>query len=94
MELRPAAHLCAFAGYTDENGSYIRIQIRNFGRRQVTGYAAKQWDGLGLTAGDLTIRSADTTTRYERRPLSEGFLAGKDTEESIRINTEDFYCQP
>src|SRR5207253_5953423 len=28
---------------------------------------------------------------YERPPLSKGFLAGKDTEEAIRINAEDFY---
>jgi hypothetical protein len=63
------------------------------GGRIVTGYAAKQWVDLGLTAGDLTILSADAKAPYERRPLSKGFLAGKDMEESIRINTEDFCRQ-
>ena len=46
---------------------------------------------LCLKAGELTIPSGDTYLPYERPPLSKGFLAGRDTEESIRINSEDFY---
>jgi NADPH-dependent 2,4-dienoyl-CoA reductase/sulfur reductase-like enzyme len=61
------------------------------GGGMVAGYAAKQWVDLGLKAGELAIISADTAVPYERPPLSKGFLAGKDTEESIRINAEDFY---
>jgi len=63
------------------------------GGGMVAGYAAKQWVELGLKAGELAILSADTAIPYERPPLSKGFLAGKDTEDSIQINTEDFYRQ-
>jgi 3-phenylpropionate/trans-cinnamate dioxygenase ferredoxin reductase component len=63
------------------------------GGGMVAGYAAKQWVDLGLKPGELAILSADTTIPYERPPLSKGFLAGKDSEESVRINTEDFYRQ-
>ena len=35
--------------------------------------------------------SADSSIPYERPPLSKGFLAGKDPEASIFINTDDFY---
>ena len=35
--------------------------------------------------------SADSSIPYERPPLSKGFLAGKDTEASILISTDDFY---
>src|SRR3984957_1388172 len=61
------------------------------GGGMVAGYAAKQLVELGLKSGDLAILSADTSVPYERPPLSKGFLAGRDTEESIRINSEDFY---
>jgi 3-phenylpropionate/trans-cinnamate dioxygenase ferredoxin reductase component len=64
------------------------------GGGMVAGYAAKQWVDLGLKSQELAILSADTSVPYERPPLSKGFLAGKDTEESIRINTQDFYHQP
>ena len=57
----------------------------------VGGYAAKQWIELGGKPGELTILSADTAVPYERPPLSKSFLAGKDAEESIRINPEAFY---
>ena len=57
----------------------------------VAGYAAKQLVELGLPAGDLAIVSADDEIPYERPPLSKSFLAGKDTEESIRINPAGFY---
>ena len=59
----------------------------------VAGYAAKEMIERGLQPGQLTIVSADNTVPYERPPLSKGFLAGKDTEESIRINPEEFYGQ-
>lgn len=57
----------------------------------VAGYAAKQLVELGLKPGELAILSADNSYPYERPPLSKGFLAGKDTEDAIRINPEDFY---
>lgn len=63
------------------------------GGGMVAGYAAKEWVDLGLKPGELVIVSADTTIPYERPPLSKGFLAGKDTEDSVRVNTEDFYRQ-
>jgi NADPH-dependent 2,4-dienoyl-CoA reductase/sulfur reductase-like enzyme len=66
-----------------------RIVIAGGG--MVAGYAAKQLVELGLKSGELAILSADTSIPYERPPLSKGFLAGKDTEESIRINAEGFY---
>src|SRR5262249_61548508 len=53
--------------------------------------ATKQMVELGLPAGDLAIVSADDEVPYERPPLSKGFLAGKDTRDSIRINPADFY---
>src|SRR5665213_4408734 len=57
----------------------------------VAGYAAKKLVELGLKPKELAIFSADTFIPYERPPLSKGFLAGKETEESIRINSSDFY---
>src|SRR5438105_12598516 len=61
------------------------------GGGMVAGYAAKRLVELGLKHGDLTILSADSAIPYERPPLSKGFLAGKDTEDSILINPGDFY---
>ena len=61
------------------------------GGGMVAGYAAKQLVELGWKPGELVILSADTSAPYERPPLSKGFLAGKDTAESIRINAGDFY---
>jgi NADPH-dependent 2,4-dienoyl-CoA reductase/sulfur reductase-like enzyme len=61
------------------------------GGGMVAGYAAKQLVELGLKPGELAILSADTSIPYERPPLSKGFLAGKETEDSIRINPEEFY---
>jgi 3-phenylpropionate/trans-cinnamate dioxygenase ferredoxin reductase component len=61
------------------------------GGGMVAGYAAKQFVELGLKADELTILSAETSLPYERPPLSKGFLAGKDAEDAIRINTESFY---
>lgn len=61
------------------------------GGGMVAGYAAKELVEGGLKPGQLAIVSADNALPYERPPLSKGFLAGKDTEESIRINPEAFY---
>ncbi len=63
------------------------------GGGMVAGYAAKQLVELGLKSGDLTILSTDTAEPYERPPLSKGFLAGKETEDGIRINPQNFYRQ-
>ncbi|HEY4361297.1 MAG TPA: FAD-dependent oxidoreductase [Bryobacteraceae bacterium] len=63
------------------------------GGGMVAGYAAKQFVELGLKPGELTILSGDHVVPYERPPLSKGFLAGRDTEESILINPEGFYRQ-
>jgi NADPH-dependent 2,4-dienoyl-CoA reductase/sulfur reductase-like enzyme len=62
-----------------------------FGGGMVAGYAAKQLAAGGLRPGELHIVSADSSIPYERPPLSKGFLAGKDPEASIFINTDDFY---
>jgi NADPH-dependent 2,4-dienoyl-CoA reductase/sulfur reductase-like enzyme len=69
------------------NGSKFGI----LGGGMVAGYAAKQLVELGLRPGELTILSADSSVPYERPPLSKGFLAGTDSEDTIRINAEDFY---
>jgi len=39
----------------------------------------------------LAILSADNAVPYERPPLSKSFLAGKDSEDAIKINPENFY---
>src|SRR5499425_1536440 len=61
------------------------------GGGMVAGYAAKQLVELGLPRGELAILSADNAVPYERPPLSKSFLAGKDSEDAIKINPEDFY---
>jgi NADPH-dependent 2,4-dienoyl-CoA reductase/sulfur reductase-like enzyme len=61
------------------------------GGGMVAGYAAKELAGRGLKSGELAIISADTALPYERPPLSKGFLAGKDDETSILINSADWY---
>jgi NADPH-dependent 2,4-dienoyl-CoA reductase/sulfur reductase-like enzyme len=61
------------------------------GGGMVAGYCAKGLVERGLQPGELTIVSEDNSLPYERPPLSKGFLAGKDSEESIRINAEEFY---
>ena len=68
------------------NGSKIVIA----GGGMVAGYAAKQMVELGLNRANLRF-SADTSVPYERPPLSKGFLAGRDTEESVGINSESVY---
>jgi len=61
------------------------------GGGMVAGYAAKEMVDAGLKPGELAIISSDSSLPYERPPLSKSFLAGKDTEESIRIQPQDFY---
>ena len=61
------------------------------GGGMVAGYAAKQLVEMGMNSGELVIISSDGSLPYERPPLSKGFLAGKDSAESIRINPEKFY---
>src|SRR5689334_13898015 len=61
------------------------------GGGMVAGYAAKKMVELGLKADELTILSADTALPYERPPLSKGFLAGKDSEQSVFISPKKFY---
>lgn len=61
------------------------------GGGMVAGYAARQLVELGLPKGELAILSGDNAVPYERPPLSKSFLAGKDTEDAIKINPEDFY---
>jgi len=61
------------------------------GGGMVAGYAARHLVELGVKRDELTIISTDVSVPYERPPLSKGFLAGKDTEESIRISPENFY---
>src|SRR5262244_2456018 len=63
------------------------------GGGMVAGYAAKQLVELGLPKGELAIFSADNAVPYERPPLSKSFLAGKDSEDAIKINPEEFYKQ-
>jgi NADPH-dependent 2,4-dienoyl-CoA reductase/sulfur reductase-like enzyme len=61
------------------------------GGGMVAGYAAKELVGLGLPKGELAILSADHAVPYERPPLSKSFLAGKDSEDAIKINPDDSY---
>lgn len=63
------------------------------GGGMVAGYAAKQLVELGLPKGELAILSSDNVVPYERPPLSKSFLAGKDSEDAIKINPEEFYKQ-
>lgn len=57
----------------------------------VAGYAAKQFVENGIKPGELGIVSADNALPYERPPLSKGYLAGKEDEQSVLINPEGFY---
>src|SRR5579872_607624 len=63
------------------------------GGGMVAGYCAKEAVERGLKPGELAIVSEDNALPYERPPLSKGFLAGKDSEESIRINAQEFYAE-
>jgi NADPH-dependent 2,4-dienoyl-CoA reductase/sulfur reductase-like enzyme len=72
-------------------GHVEKAKLVVLGGGMVAGYMAKQLVELGLTAGELAIVSADDEVPYERPPLSKGFLAGKDTDETVRINPAEFY---
>ena len=61
------------------------------GGGMVAGYFAKEYVDNGGRSGDLAIVSADDALPYERPPLSKGYLAGKDSEESVLISPQDFY---
>ncbi len=61
------------------------------GGGMVAGYLAKEYAANGGKSGDLAIVSADDAVPYERPPLSKGFLAGKDSEESVLISPPEFY---
>jgi NADPH-dependent 2,4-dienoyl-CoA reductase/sulfur reductase-like enzyme len=61
------------------------------GGGMVAGYAAKELATGGLQSGELMIISADRALPYERPPLSKSFLSGKDTEDSILINSSEWY---
>ncbi len=69
----------------------LEYQTIILGGGMVAGYAAKELVEHGLKPGDLGIVSADDALPYERPPLSKGFLAGKDDEQSVLINPESFY---
>jgi NADPH-dependent 2,4-dienoyl-CoA reductase/sulfur reductase-like enzyme len=62
------------------------------GGGMVAGYCAKQYVESGGAAGELAIVSADSALPYERPPLSKGFLAGKDQEDSVFIQGSEFYA--
>src|SRR5436190_22670262 len=59
----------------------------------VAGYCAKEFIQNGGKSGELAIVSADDTIPYERPPLSQSYLAGKDNEEAILIGKPDFYSE-
>jgi NADPH-dependent 2,4-dienoyl-CoA reductase/sulfur reductase-like enzyme len=61
------------------------------GGGMVAGYAAKELGTGSLQSGQLMIISAERALPYERPPLSKSFLSGKDTEDSILINSSEWY---
>jgi NADPH-dependent 2,4-dienoyl-CoA reductase/sulfur reductase-like enzyme len=63
------------------------------GGGMVAGYCAKHYMENGGRAGELAIVSGDSALPYERPPLSKSFLAGKDSEDSLLINSADFYAK-
>src|SRR6516225_3371511 len=63
------------------------------GGGMVAGYCAKQYVESGGRPGELAIVSGDSALPYERPPLSKSFLAGKDSEDGILINSADFYAK-
>lgn len=67
------------------------LDIVILGGGMVAGYAAKELVERGLAKGNLAVVSADSAPPYERPPLSKGFLAGKESEDSIKISSQDFY---
>lgn len=56
------------------------------------GYAVQQIvQEMDVAQGEIAVISAEDHLPYERPPLSKGFLAGRETEEGIRINPEEDY---
>jgi len=80
-------------GEAPDEGRMDEYRFVILGGGMVAGYAAKQLVESGLKPGELAILSADTSVPYERPPLSKDFLSGKETEDAIRINPQDFYRQ-
>ena len=68
-----------------------QIEDCHLGRRNGRGLCGQAIGRDGFSKGNLTILSVDSAIPYERPPLSKGFLAGKDSEDSIRINPDGFY---
>jgi NADPH-dependent 2,4-dienoyl-CoA reductase/sulfur reductase-like enzyme len=63
------------------------------GGGMVAGYAARAFVEGSVGPGELCIVSGDAVRPYERPPLSKGFLAGSDSEDSVFINAPDFYAK-
>ena len=63
------------------------------GGGMVAGYAAREFVERGVAPGQVAILSSDAIPPYERPPLSKGFLAGIDSEDSVFINAEHFYAE-
>jgi hypothetical protein len=84
QEGTPGAQGCTLSDVQDYG-------ILVLGGGMVAGYAAKEFVEKGLKPGELGIISADNALPYERPPLSKGFLAGKEDEQSVLINGESFY---
>jgi NADPH-dependent 2,4-dienoyl-CoA reductase/sulfur reductase-like enzyme len=61
------------------------------GGGMVAGYASQALVERGVRPGELAVISADSDPPYERPPLSKGFLAGRDEEADLFINSPDFY---
>lgn len=92
----PASDLFLAIQGAPGTGGCILGNVREYktillGGGMVAGYAVKQLVENGLTAGELGIVSADNALPYERPPLSKSFLAGRDDEQSVLINSENFY---
>ena len=71
----------------------VNFKCLILGGGMVAGYCAKQYVENGGKAGELSLVSGDNALPYERPPLSKSFLAGKDTEDSVLINSADFYAK-
>jgi NADPH-dependent 2,4-dienoyl-CoA reductase/sulfur reductase-like enzyme len=75
------------------HSSMISSKHLILGGGMVAGYCAKHYVENGGRAGELAIVSADNALPYERPPLSKSFLAGKDSEDAVLINSADFYAR-
>src|ERR1700692_1800057 len=57
----------------------------------VAGYAAREFAAQSGKKGELAIVTAENALPYERPPLSQGFLAGKEEAGDIQISDAAFY---